>query len=136
MAILLDKLSKLRPTGAPATTPQAQISPLPSITQTINQPPARSLTTTPMPQKIEALPQRGALGSMPQWKATPQRFLADLPAQTQLQGIQEILSGQDSNSPLVNNFVRTLAAQGKQPEEIRQAFIAQQKTSANPLVLA
>ena len=140
--ILLDKLSQrgLKRMGMPANPgqplqPTQPQSPLPSITDTIAQPKARALTTTPMGDRLAALPQRGAMGSMPQWGGTPKRFLADLPANVQLKGISDILSGLDSNSPIVNNFVRGMAAQGKSPEDIRQAFIAQQKTSPNPLVL-
>ena len=134
MAVLLDKLSQRgikRFKGAPPQTTQpsqtAQPSPLPSITETINRP--------PVSQRISALPQQGAVGSLPQFKNIKQRLIADLPAKTQLEGIQSILSGQDSQNAVINNFVKGLASQGKSPEEIRQAFIDQQKTSPSPLVL-
>lgn len=121
-------------TAQPTAQPQ---SPLPQITETIPsaQPPARALTTTPLSERLSARGQRGQLGSTFQGGKVQKRFLADLPANVQLQGIQQILAGQDTNSPMVNNFVRNLAAQGKTPEEIRIAFIAQQRQSPDPLVI-
>ena len=132
--ILLDKLSQRRPNQniQPNTMPQE--SPLPTYNQGINQP-VKPLTTTPMYQRISSMPQRGVIGSMPNWGGIQKRFVADLPANIQLQGIQSILSGQETQNPIINNFVKGMAAQGKTPEEIRQAFIAHQKQSNNPLVL-
>mgnify|MGYP001594471966 CR=1 FL=1 len=109
-------------------------SPLPSITEQITAPPAR-MPTMPLSGRMATASVRGELGSMPQWQSINKRFIADLPANVQLKGIADILAGQDSNSPIINNFVRGMAAQGKSPEDIRQAFIAQQKPSQNPLVL-
>ena len=107
----------------------------PTLSEQINKPPARPLTTTPLSTRLGQIPQRGTLGSLPQFRGVNRRFVADLPANVQLQGINSILAGQDSTSTIINNFVRGMAAQGRTPEEIRQAFIAQQKTSANPLVI-
>ena len=64
-----------------------------------------------------------------------QRLVADLPPSLQLQGINNILSGKDSSNPQANMFIRNLAAQGMNPEQIRQAFILDQKKSPNPLVI-
>ena len=95
----------------------------------------KPLTTTPTVDRINTLPQRGTLGSTFQGGSINKRFIADLPANEQLEGIQMILSGQDTNSEVVNNFVKNMSAQGKSPEEIRLAFIEQERQSANPLVL-
>lgn|SRR3990167_9123392 len=138
--ILLDKLSQ-RPINklggkqlinAGVTQPE---SPLPSITETINKPPTKPLTTAPLEQRLETMPQRGPVGSMPQWSHIPKRFIADLPDNMLSQGVQMILSGQDTKSPIINNFVRGLAQQGKRPEEIIAAFKEHQKNSPDPLVL-
>lgn len=75
------------------------------------------------------------LSKLPQVAPTKQRLVADLPANVQLNGIAQILAGQNSNHPTLNTFVRQSAAQGMTPEQIRQAFIAEQKKSPNPLVL-
>ncbi len=75
------------------------------------------------------------LSQLSQVAPEKQRFLMDLPPATQLNGINQILSGQNSTQPTLNTFVRQAAAQGMTPEQIRQAFIAEQKKSANPLVL-
>jgi hypothetical protein len=93
--------------------------------------PARSLASAS--QRLNALPQRGNLAST--FQGVQKRFVADLPANVQLQGIASILSGKETNNPQLNDFVKSMAAQGKQPEEIRQAFIAHQKTSPDPLVI-
>lgn len=131
MAVFLDKL-KTR--GLQRIGKEPPESPLPSITETISTPP-KPLTTKPLSNRIGGLPQRGTVGSLPQFANIKQRFLADLPAKVQLQGIQAVLSGADSGSPIINNFVKGMAAKGAQPEDIRQAFINQQKSSDNPLVL-
>lgn len=107
--------------------------PLPTIGETLQKPPATMPTT--MAGKVGQLPQAGAVGSMPQFQNIKKRFIADLPAKTQLEGIAQILSGQDTNSPILNNFVKGMAAKGAQPEDIRQAFIQHQKASPDPLVL-
>lgn len=95
----------------------------------------RRLTTAPVQDKLRQLPQRGQLGSTFKGGAVKQRFLADLPASVQLQGIQSILSGQETNNQPLNQFVKTLAAQGRTPEEIRLAFIESQRNSPDPLVI-
>ena len=137
----LDKLSqrglKRMGIGQPAGQ-TLQPSPLPSITQTLPPAippavPARSLV--PASQRLNALPQRGNLASTFNGGAVQKRFIADLPASMQLQGIASILSGKETTNPQLNEFVKSQAAQGKQPEEIRQAFIAHQKTSPDPLVI-
>lgn len=95
----------------------------------------KSLTTTPISERLGQLPQRGQLAQSFQGGKIQKRFIADLPANVQLQGIQSILSGQETTNEGLNNFVKTLAAQGKMPEEIRLAFIEQQKASPDPLVI-
>ena len=117
------------PMQKPIQTPQ-QIINKPSTTS------VRPLTTTPTVDRLNQLPQRGQLGSTFQGGQVQKRFLADLPASEQLEGITQILSGQDTNNQAVNEFVKTLNAQGKTPEEIRLAFIESQRNSPNPLVLA
>lgn len=133
MAVLLDRLSR-RGTERIGQTPQPA-SPLPTISDTTSRPPARTLTTAPLSRRLSQIPQRGAIGSLPQNVGVQKRFVSDLPAKQQLEGIQQILSGQDTNSPIVNNFVKGMSAQGKSPEEIIAAFKTQQKASGNPLVL-
>lgn len=119
------------PTGIPSITA--------SIPNVVNQPKPtvgpRALTTTPTADRLNQLPQRGELASTFQGGKIPNRFIADLPAGEQLQGITQILSGQGSGNDSVDNFVKTLAAQGKTPEEIRLAFIQQQKISPDPFVI-
>lgn len=63
------------------------------------------------------------------------RLVADLPANVQLNAINQIISGQGTQNQQVNDFVKRSAAQGMQPEQIRQAFIAEQKRSPNPLII-
>ncbi|HEC64918.1 MAG TPA: hypothetical protein ENI23_06485 [bacterium] len=63
-----------------------------------------------------------------------QRRLADFPAEVQLNAIQQILSGQKSFGPEVDNIVKRLAQGGRNPEQIRQAFIEEQRTSRTPLI--
>ena len=89
----------------------------------------------PLSNRLAGLKTRGELGSAPQFKNTKGRLLADLPANVQLKAIGEILAGKDLPNAFVNNFVRRGAAAGKTPEQIRQSFIAEQKTSSNPLML-
>jgi len=95
----------------------------------------KPLTTTPATNRIGELPQRGQLGTQFQGGQVKQRFLADLPAAEQIEGINQILAGQDTNNESINQFVRTQAAQGKNPEQIRLAFIQSQQNSPNPLVI-
>ncbi len=110
--------------------------PIQSPQQIINRTPtARPLTTTPTGDRLSQLPQRGQLASTFQGGAVKKRFLADLPANEQLEGIAQILGGKDTNSQPLNDFVKTLSAQGKSPEEIRLAFIQSQQNSPNPLVI-
>lgn len=148
---LFDRLSQrginrlgrtIKPTDQSSILGVPTQKPLPTIPETLGIPPAippatrpAVLSTTPVTERMTQLPQRGAIGSMPQFAGINKRFVADLPANVQLKAISDILSGIDSNSPIINNFVRGMAAQGKTPEDIRQAFIAQQKTSSNPLVI-
>lgn len=134
MAVLLDKLSKrgVERFGSPVNQPK---SPLPSITDQINLPTVKTVNKRPLNQRINNVSQRGAVGSLPQNANIKKRFVADLPSNEQLEGIQSILSGKDTNSPIINNFVKGMAAQGKSAEEIRQAFVEQQKQSNNPLVI-
>ena len=134
MAVLLDKLSKrgLSRMGKPTEQPVQQPSPLPTITEQVMQP---RVPPAPLASRIAQAPQRGEVGSQPQFKNIQKRFVADLPAKVQLEGVNLILSGQDTKSPVINNFVRQMAAQGKSPEEIIQAFKTHQKTSQDPLVL-
>lgn len=139
MAILLDKLKNrgvqrmggaTEPTISANPNMPAPPSPLPTINQQIQQPTARSLAS-----RVGGIPQKGAVGSQPQFANIKGRMVADLPANVQLQGIQKVLAGQSTGNQIIDNFVKGMAAQGKSPEEIRQAFIAQQKASASPLVL-
>jgi len=129
MAVLLDKISQR---NTQRSMPTQQASPLPTINQTISRPQARA----PINQRMAGMSERGPVGSLPQFNGIKKKFIADLPANVQLQGIQDIMAGQESTSPIVNNFVRGMAAQGRNPEEIRLAFIEQQKTTDNPLALA
>ena len=148
---LFDRLSQrginrlgrtIKPTDQASILGVPTQKPLPTIPERMGIAPAvpavtrpAVLTTTPAAERLAQLPQRGIVGSMPQFAGINKRFVADLPANVQLKGIADILSGIDSNSPIINNFVRGMATQGKTPEEIRQAFIVQQKTSPNPLVI-
>ena len=81
------------------------------------------------------MPLQDRLSQLKQVNPQKQRLVADLPASMQLQGIAQILAGQNSTHPQLNTFVRQAAAQGMTPEQIRQAFIAEQRKSANPLVI-
>lgn len=63
------------------------------------------------------------------------RLVADLPANVQLDAINKILTQNIKVHPQIDAFVRQSAAKGMTPEQIRQAFITEQKTSANPLIL-
>jgi len=118
MADLLGRLNK------------RQTNPLPTISETINRPQATLRSTA---TRVGTLPRAGALATA---QGSKKRFVSDLPAKVQLEGIQQILGGQDSRSSVINNFVRQMSAQGKSPEEIRVAFIEQQKRSKNPLSIA
>lgn len=63
------------------------------------------------------------------------RLVADLPANVQLDAINKILTQNIKVHPQIDVFVRQSAAKGMTPEQIRQAFIVEQKVSANPLIL-
>ena len=63
------------------------------------------------------------------------KLVRDLPANTQLKAIQAVLAGQRSFGPEVDNRVKRLASGGRTPEQIRQAFIAEDMRSPNPLVI-
>lgn len=102
-----------------------------TIISNVSKPP----TATPTAQPTTRMAQLPTMGQMASSQGTQKRYLADLPANVQLQGIAQILSGQESSNQGLNNFVKTLAAQGKSPEEIRLAFIEQQKNSPDPLVI-
>ncbi len=114
----------IAPTATPNIVNQTQPTAVP-----------QNLTTTPTVQRLNQLPERGELGSTFQGGKVPNRFIADLPTNEQLQGIVNILSGQSSGNDGVDNFVKILSAQGKSPEEIRLAFIQQQKVSSDPFVI-
>jgi len=58
-----------------------------------------------------------------------------LPAQAQLNAINEIIAGKGTRNEQINNFVRRSASRGMQPEQIRQAFIAEQRRSPSPLII-
>ena len=141
MAGLLDKLKQRGVerfkgiTQSPGILPQTATSPLSQAPTDINRVAPRPQPSQVVSERISALPQRGTIGSLPQNKAIKNQIVADLPEKTQLEGIQGIINGQDIGNPVIDNFVKGMAAQGKTPEEIRQAFIEQQKTSRSPLVL-
>lgn len=75
------------------------------------------------------------LSQLKQTDPQKQRLVADLPPSMLLQGINNILSGKNSSNPQANSFIRQLGAQGMTPEQIMQTFIAEQKKSANPLII-
>jgi len=134
--ILLDRLSKLSPRPATGGNQvQAMGGVLPSYTDQINKPPVSSVAPAQISQRMSQSPARGVIGSMPQWQGEKRRFIADLPANVQIKGIQSILNGQETQNTVINNFVKGMASQGKSPEEIREAFMQHQKSSSNPLVL-
>lgn len=116
------------PTAKPIASPQQIIQNTPTT-------PQRALTTTPTGDRVGQLPERGQLASTFQGGKVQKRFLADLPANVQLQGIESILAGQDTNNQGLNQFVKTLAVQGKTPEQIRLAFVESQRNSPDPLVI-
>ena len=134
----LDKLKKLDISNQPMQVR----SPLTSVTKQENlnsmqniSPQKKMLTTDPLEKKLNQIPERGQVGANFQGGKVKQRFLADLPANTQIQGINQILSGQNTNNEQLNNFVKTSSARGMTPEQIRLAFIENQKQSTDPLVL-
>ena len=84
--------------------------------------------------RLSGLPVRGQVASQPQFRNVKQRMVADLPPNVQLQGINMILSGQRSFGAQVDGFVKGLAQQGLNPEQIRQKFIQREMKSTNPLI--
>jgi len=141
MAVFLDKLKQRGvdrfkgPTAQTIPTVTPPESPLAAGVTDINKVAPRPQPATAVSQRVAGLPEKGPVGSLPQFQGIKKRIVADLPSKTQLEGIQGILSGQSIGNPVIENFVKGMAAQGKNPEEIRQAFINQQKTSKSPLVI-
>ena len=127
--ILLDKLSQKniqRDKDIQKTNNNIQNeSPLPNIAETIKRPPAAKLES-----RIESMPQTRDNSQ----SQSGQRVI-DLPANVQIEGIQSIISGQLTGNQIIDNFVNGMVSQGKSPEEIRTAFIEQQKKSPNPIIL-
>jgi len=126
--IFLDKLSQRSINPKSLTT--VSNSPLPNISQPIRSSYSRSIS-----DRLINLSPRGTIGSSSEWMHEPRRFVADLPANVQLEGIKNILSGQSSGSQIIDDFVLGMSRQGRTPEQIRLAFIDQQKNSPNPLVI-
>lgn len=81
------------------------------------------------------MPLQDRLSKLQQVNPQKQRLVADLPANVQLNAINQVLLGQSTRNPQIDTFIKQMAAQGMQPEQIRQAFIAEQRKSPNPLVL-
>ena len=75
------------------------------------------------------------LSQLKQVNPQKQRLLVDLPSNMLLQGINNILAGKNSTNPQANSFIRKLGSQGMTPEQIRLAFIEEQRRSANPLMI-
>jgi len=75
------------------------------------------------------------LGKLSQVNPQKQRLVADLPPAVQLNAISQILAGQNTTNPQINTFVKQSAAQGMTPEQIRLAFIEEQRKSSNPLII-
>jgi len=78
---------------------------------------------------------RDRMSRVPQVQPEKRRLVADLPAEVQLNAINQIMSGQRTTNQHINTFVQKMASQGMQPEQIRQAFIAEQRKSPNPLII-
>jgi DNA polymerase III gamma/tau subunit len=81
------------------------------------------------------MPLQDRLSQLKQVNPQKQRLVADLPPSMLLQGINNILAGKNSSNPQANTLIRQLAAQGKTPEQVMQAFIENQRKSQNPLVI-
>ena len=122
MAVLLDKLSQR--SIVPSINEKSPMK----ISESVN--PASELSS-----RVNTLPSRGPVGSMEEFSHESGRFVADIPKKEQLDGINSIIGGKDSPSPIINNFVRGMSSQGKSPEEIRLAFIEHQKSSPNPILM-
>ncbi len=81
------------------------------------------------------MPLEDRLAKLNQVAPERRRLVADLPPETQLNAINQILAGQRSTNPMVNDFVMNKAREGKTPEQIRQEFITEQRRSATPLII-
>lgn len=78
---------------------------------------------------------RERLSQRQQVKPENRRLVADLPAQTQMNAINTVLSGKSTGNQQIDNFIRQSATQGQTPDQIRQTFIAQQRRSPSPLII-
>ena len=131
---LQERLAKLRTRGQLDEGTLAPIKPIPAAPKPVatRQPTVVGRTTG---ERLAQAPMRGALGSSPQLAGTKGRMLADFPANEQIGAINRVLAGENIPNEFVNNFVRQSAAKGMNPEQIRQAFIAEQRASKEPLML-
>lgn len=75
------------------------------------------------------------LGKLNQVNPDRRRLVTDLPAETQLNAINQILAGQSSTNQFINDFVLKRARAGVKPEQIRQEFLNEQRSSASPLII-
>ena len=75
------------------------------------------------------------LARLNQTKPGRQRLVSDLPAATQLNAINQILAGQNTTNPMINDFVRRKAKEGRNPQQIMQDFVTEQRRSASPLII-
>ena len=78
---------------------------------------------------------RERMAGVSQVQPEQRKLIADLPAQVQLNAINQIIAGKKTRNQQVNSFVQQSAARGMKPEQIRQAFIAEQRRSPNPLLI-
>ena len=72
------------------------------------------------------MPLEDRLARLNQVAPNRRRLVSDLPAATQLNAINQILAGQNSTNPMVNDFVRRKAKEGKNPQQIMQDFATEQ----------
>lgn len=75
------------------------------------------------------------LSKLNQVAPNKQRRVVDLPAATQLNAINQILAGQNTMNPMVNNFVRRKSKEGRNPQQIMQDFATEQRKSVSPLII-
>jgi len=75
------------------------------------------------------------LAKLNQTKPGKQRLVADLPAATQMNAINQILAGQNTTNPFINDFVKKRSKEGRNPSQIREDFITEQRRSASPLII-
>lgn len=75
------------------------------------------------------------LAKLNQVQPGKQRLVADLPPATQLNAINQILAGQNTTNPMINDFVRRKAREGRKPAQIREDFVTEQRRSASPLII-